>query len=96
MPGSNDSSNADSVDEAPGVCLTRVSRVSQPCDHVKHFPETENFQQDEISNDGVLLKPYFVDEYDWTRKLGKGVFYKSSSFSEDKKCSKETQCVKIM
>ena len=47
-----------------------------------------HFQQDETSNDGVWLKPFFVDEDDWTRKLGKGLFCKSSCFFEDVKTLK--------
>ena len=74
VPGSNDGSNSDSSDEAPRVCLTRSGIVSQLCYCKNHFPETDHFQQDELSNDRVWLKPYFVGADDWTRNLGKGVF----------------------
>ena len=88
MPASDDSSNEESVDETPGVCLTRSGRVSQPHDHTKIFFEAAHFQQDEPSSNGFHLKLCFGDGHDWTRKLGKGVFHKSLCFSEDVKTSK--------
>ena len=85
MPGSHGTSDDDLSNEAPGVKIARLGRISKPYDHARYFPETGKFYKDHICDGGVFLKIFRVHEDDWNMKLVKGTFYSNFCFGENTK-----------